>query len=115
MASQDDLATLQKTFDILYTSLKDAYWAASTAEGKDQIQGARELVSEVLDAIDEAQIQSDNAMMGNLTQALKTSIKDLADLQKQLDQIVHNVAIANSAIDAIDKVLKIGATVTTVL
>jgi hypothetical protein len=53
--------------------------------------------------------------MGNLTQALKTSIKDLADLQKQLDQIVHNVAIANSAIDAIDKVLKIGATVTTVL
>lgn len=44
--------------------------------------------------------------MATLTQSLNASIKDLSDLQKDLDAIVHNVAIAGTAMQAIDAALR---------
>ena len=109
MPSQDDLSALQKLFYTLYNSLKDAYWAASTVESKDQIHGAEDLVNQVLDTLDREDLESDNAAMADLTKTLKDSIKDLSDLQNKLDVIVHNVAIANTAIQAINDALTAAA------
>jgi hypothetical protein len=105
MASQDDLAALQKLFYTLYNSLNDAYWAASTGEAKDEIHGAQDVVNQVLDTLDTADLESDNAAMATLTQNLKDSMKDLSDLQNKLNAIVHSVAIANTAIQAITDAL----------
>jgi predicted component of type VI protein secretion system len=109
MPSQDDLAALQKMFYTLYNSLKDAYWAASTVESKDQIHGAEDLVNEILDALDREDLESDNDAMADLTKTLKDSIKDLSDLQNKLAVIVHNVSIANTAIQAINAALTAAA------
>jgi hypothetical protein len=107
MPSQDDLAALQKAFYSLYNSLNEAYYAASTEEAKDQIHGAKDLVNQVLDMIDQADIEADNAAIASLTQALNASIKNLSDLQKDLEAIVHNVGIASTAVQAIDSALTV--------
>lgn len=111
MVSKDDLKALQKAFDKLYTSLNDAYWAASTMEAKDQIHGAKDLVSQVLDQLVHAHLQSNNAAMEGLTESLNSSIKDLKDLQGQVDQIVHSVSVADSALQAIDDALTVAGKV----
>jgi hypothetical protein len=107
MPTHDDIADLQKAFYALYNVLKDAYWAASTVEAKDQIHGAKDLVDQVLDLVDRADLETDNNAMTELTQTLKLSVKDLRDLQKQLDGIVHNVTVATTAISTIDKTLAV--------
>ena len=109
MPSQDDLSDLQKLFYTLYNSLKDAYWAASTVESKDQIHGAEDLVNQILDTLDRKDIESNNDAIADLTKTLKVSIKDLSDLQNKLDAIVHNVSIANTAIQAINDALTAAA------
>jgi hypothetical protein len=45
--------------------------------------------------------------IATLTQSLNASIKDLSDLQKDLEGIVHNVAIASTAIQAIQTALTV--------
>ena len=107
MLDQNQIAELQKVFYALYNRLKDAYWAASTIEAKDQIQGARDLVNAILDTLDRADLLSDNAAMANFTQSLKATVSDLGDLQKQLDHIVHNVTVATQAIDAISEAFSV--------
>lgn len=109
MPSQDDLSALQKTFYTLYNNLKDAYWAASTVESKDEIHGAEDLVNQVLDTLDRSDLESDNEAMAGLTRSLKDSIKDLSDLQNKLNAIVHSVSIANTAIQAINDALTAAA------
>jgi hypothetical protein len=109
MPSQEDLSALQKLFYTLYSSLKDAYWAASTVESKDEIHGAEDLVNQILDTLDSKDIESDNDAMADLTKTLKYSIKDLSDLQNKLAAIVHNVSIANTAIQAITDALTAAA------
>jgi hypothetical protein len=113
LPSQDDLATLKKTFYTLYNKLNDAYWAASTVEAKDQIHGAKDLVDQILDLLDQADLKSDNDAIATMTQTLKSCVKDLNDLQNKLDAIVHNVAVAATAIQAIDKALTIAGKITT--
>ena len=109
MPSHDDLSVLQKQFYRLYNSLKDAYWAASTVESKDEIHGAEDLVNQILDTLDCEDLESDNDALANLTETLKHSIKDLSDLQNKLDAIVHNVSIANTAFHAINDALTAAA------
>jgi hypothetical protein len=109
MPSRDDLSALRKDFYTLYNSLKDAYWAASTMEAKDEIHGAEDLVNGILDILDREDIESDNDAIACLTKGLKDSIKDLSDLQNKLDSIVHNVSIANTAVRVINDALKAAA------
>ena len=83
MPLNDDLQTLLKELTDLDTALYDAYWAASTAEGKDQIRGAEDLVDEVIAILDKADLESDNPEITGLAKALNDVTKDLCDLQKQ--------------------------------
>jgi hypothetical protein len=109
MALNDNLAAVKKEFYTLYNSLNSAYWAASTSEAKDEIHGAEDVVNQILDALDQADIESDNQAMADLTRNLKVAIKDLSALQNKLDTIVHNVAIANTALQAINSALTAAA------
>jgi predicted component of type VI protein secretion system len=47
--------------------------------------------------------------MADLTKTLRDFIKDLSDLQNKLAVIVHNVSIANTAIQAINAALTAAA------
>ena len=115
MISQADIESLQSSFYALYQKLNDAYWAASTIEAKDQIHGAMDAVNEVLDILDRADLESDNAAVQSLTASLETSTNDLEDLQKQLDQIVHKVSLVNDVLGRIDTALKVAGKVASVL
>lgn len=105
MITQETLDSLEREFNVLYDDLKSAYWAASTADGKDQIQGAKDLVDEVLGLIDLEELEADNAAIVAFTAKLKDSMKDLADLRTKLDGIVHNVAVVTQTIQGIDTAL----------
>jgi chromosome segregation ATPase len=105
VATEDELNDLQRAFYSLYNKLTDAYWAASTVEAKDEIQGARDLIDQVLDMLDRADLENDNAAAQQLTVVLQASDKDLRDLQTKLDTIVHNVGVASTAIQAIGTAL----------
>lgn len=111
MARSDDLLQLNTTFGDLYTQLKNAYWAASTIEAKDQISGALDVTRDVIDTLNQLQLDDDNADLTSLKGALGTATKDLADLQRKVDGIVHNVAIATTAIDGITTALTIAGKV----
>ncbi len=111
MPSRDDIEALQKTFGDLYSSLNSAYWAASTIEAKDQIHGAIDVVNEVLDQLDKAGLEADNDAIKQLTDSLGAANNDLADLQDQLDQIVHNVKVASQVVAAISQAISIGGRV----
>jgi chromosome segregation ATPase len=115
MISKADVESLQSAFYALYQKLNDAYWAASTIEAKDQIHGAMDAVNEVLDILDQADLESDNAAVQSLSESLKASTKDLEDLQEQLDQIVHKVSLVSDVLGGIDKALTVAGKVASVL
>ncbi|MBZ5727672.1 MAG: hypothetical protein LAP87_22070 [Acidobacteriia bacterium] len=104
MLSRDDIEALQKTFGDLYSKLNSAYWAAST-EGKDKIQGAIDVVNGILDQLNKAGLESDNDAIQELTNSLQGVNQNLADLRKQLDQIVHDIKVVTDVVGAIDQAL----------
>jgi predicted helicase len=112
MLSPDDIKVLQKTFGDLYSKLKSVFWAAST-EGRVQIQGPIDVVNKVLDQLDKAGLEADNDAIDALTDSLRVATKNLGDLQKQVDQIVHNVHVATEVVGAIDKAVSIAGKVIT--
>ena len=107
--------TLLKELTDLDTALYDAYWVSSTAEGKDQIRGAEDLVDEVIAILDKADLESDNPEITGLAKALNDVTKDLCDLQKQIDKIVHNVQAVTKVVDGITLALKVAGKITSVL
>jgi hypothetical protein len=114
MLSHDDIGSLQKTLDDLYSKLNAAYWAASTVEGKDEIHGAIDVVNGVLDQLDKAGLQSDNDAIKVLTDSLQVVNKDIGDLQSQLSAIVHNVTVASEVVGAIDAAITIVGKITAI-
>jgi DNA-binding ferritin-like protein (Dps family) len=106
MLGQNDINELQKAFYTLYQSLKKEYWA-SAPEAKGQIREAMDGVNNILDILDRADLIADNDSIADLTQGLKSSVSDLEDLQKQLDQIIHKVAVVTETIDAINEALTV--------
>jgi hypothetical protein len=111
MARTDQLRELSTTFGDLYDQLKDAYWAASTVEAKDEISGALDVTRDVIDALNQIGLDDDNADLNSLKGTLGTATKDLADLQGKVDRIVHNVAIATTTIDGLNRALTIAGKV----
>jgi chaperonin cofactor prefoldin len=111
MISPSDVDTLQSTFHELRDKLNDAFFAATTTEAKDAIEGPLDTIDDVLDNLDKADLESDNAAIQSLSKALSDSTKQLQDLQKQLDKIVHSEAIVADVIGGIDKALSVAKVV----
>ena len=93
----------------LYKYLDDAYWAASTIEGKDFIRGAADAVSDCVTALDVEDIKSRTADFKRLSEQVQMTQTKLNKLKEQIDDIIHKVDVAKSVTDAIGKAVSLAA------
>ena len=104
--SQQDV---QKAFELLYEELNKAYWAASTIEDKDYLHGIIEIVSDILDQLDIADIKSRTQDFNALSQKVKDLNSRLDKLQQDIDTIIHAVNVATSVTNAIAQAIAVAA------
>jgi len=94
-------------YQALYDSLGRAYWDASDINSKDLIQGAREVIYDIITELDEAQFDANTAAL----LALKPKIKDtnavLEKIQTDINGITKNINTASRVVSAINNVLAI--------
>jgi hypothetical protein len=89
-------------FDDLNQALNNAAMAASGAD-QDELRQAADDVFDIVTALNQADIQSRTQDFIALKQQVNTVTKQLTELQKQIDSIIHDVEIATSVVDAIGK------------
>ena len=106
--SADPKAYYQQLFD----SLGDAYWAASDLAAKDQIQGAREAVHQILTAITQAQLDKDTAELVKLGPTVDKTNVALKKLKEDINTIVKKIQVAADIENAIAKVLSLAGKLT---
>jgi hypothetical protein len=104
----DPKADYQKLFD----TLGDAYWAASDLTAKDQIQGARDAVHQILTAITQAQIDKDTAELVKLGPTVDKTNVALKKLKEDINNIVKKIQVAAEIENAIAKVLSLAGKLT---
>jgi hypothetical protein len=107
-AGQDpaSLEAAKTAYQALFDALGEAYWAASTVQGKDQIQGVRDAVHDVLTGIIQAQLEEDTKQLDSLTSLVSTTNDALDKLQASIDGIVQKITVVTQVEDAIANVLQ---------
>lgn len=103
-ASQQDL---HDALGGLAQELDDAYWAASTIEGKDMIRGAASAVSDCLVQLDVDDIKTRTAEYLKLKEDLNSATEKLGQIKDAIDGIVHKVDTAKSVVNGIGKAVEI--------
>ncbi len=106
MDTQQDV---QDAYSDLYDALNDAYWAASTIEGKDLLHGLAEAVYDIDSQLNVADVKSRDDEFKQLTTSVGIVNAKLQTLQTEIDGIVHNISVATSVVNATVKVLSAAA------
>jgi Xaa-Pro aminopeptidase len=96
----------------LFDALGEAYWAASDLDAKDQIQGARDAVHEILTAITQAQLDKDTTELVKLGPAVDKTNVALKKLKDDINNIVKKIQVAAAIENAIAKVLSLAGKLT---
>jgi chromosome segregation ATPase len=109
-----DTTVLQKpetvdAYQALYDTLGRAYWDASTIDAKDQIQGARESIYDIITQLDEAQLDANTAALLALKPKIDDTNTALEKIKDEIKQITRNLNTAATVISAISDVLAITA------
>lgn len=94
-------------FDECYNALSQSYWEASTIEGKDQIIGCLEFVSDLIDILLIRDLTSRTEQYEEAAPAIAQGKKKLDELKAEIDRLVHRVATVTRVIGAIERALKI--------
>lgn len=95
-------------YEELYTCLTNAFWVASTITDKDRLRGAADAVLDIVTALNQADIKSRTQQYKDLKGKVDGVNKKLTALQKEIDSIIHNMAVAASVVGAIGKALDSG-------
>ena len=106
-ADNAGLDTTKAAYQALFDALGEAYWAASTVQAKDQIQGVRDAVHQVLTAIIQAQLEEDTTQLESLTGLITATDDALEKLQADIDGIVHKITVVTQVEAAITGVLQL--------
>ncbi len=108
-AAQPSAQDLNKAYSDLYDDLNEAFWAAGTLEAKDQIKGFMDEVSEVITALDSADLATRDATFDQLNAQVSTVNKQLQTLQQQINGIISRISTATAIISGITKVVSLAA------
>jgi hypothetical protein len=98
--SQDDVSL---AFDELYTILRQAYWVAGSIEGKDRLTGLAQAVYEIRMALDAQELKARTEEFISLTATVCSVNKRLEKLQADLDDLIHNLEVADHLVAGITK------------
>lgn len=93
----------------LHSGLLDAYWSASTIEGKDTIIGIASVVYDELTSLNSKVLQDRTAEYRTASASIKKGLDRLESLKKEIDNVVKNIQLASKLIAKIDEVAKIVA------
>jgi hypothetical protein len=96
----------------LFEALGDAYWAASDLNAKDQIQGARDAVHQILTGITQAQLDQDTSELIKLGPTVEKTNIALEKLRDDINTIVKKIQVAAEIENAIAKVLSLAGKLT---
>jgi hypothetical protein len=94
-------------YETLFNALGDAYWAASDLTAKDQIQGARDAVHQILTEINKAELEENTTQLINLSPYVKRTNVALKQLQSDVSSIVRRIEIVSEVEGAIANVLSL--------
>ncbi len=101
---------LQDAYQKLYGLLSyEAYWAASTVEGKDRIHGLAEAVFDILTQLNKAEIMDRAREFQALSEQGRVVNLKLEATKAQIQEIVHKIGLAAEIAAAADTVIKLGA------
>ena len=89
----------------LSDALYDAYWAATTVEGKDIIRNAEKEVDNAIVVADAKAIEDRTAAFEQLAKDIPHLNEVLSNLQKEIKSIVKNTQTAATVLGTIAKVL----------
>jgi chromosome segregation ATPase len=95
-------------FGELHAQLKNAYFAANP-ESKDRIRGLEDIVFDIETALDQSDIKSRTNEFAALTVKVKTGTEQLENLKEEIDQVIHDIAVATQVVSAIDKAVSAAA------
>ena len=96
---------IQNDLNVLSDALYEAYWAATTAEGKDIIRNAEKQVDNAIVAADVKAIEDRTAAFEQLAKDIPQLNETLSNLQKEIKTIVKNTQTVATVLGAIAKVL----------
>ncbi|SRR6266851_3691651 len=96
-------------FEELHTALTNAFFAASPGTEKDRLRHAADAVSEIVTSLNREDLKSRSADFASLKNDVVLVTKELTDLQASINGIVHDIEIATSVVQAIDKGLELGS------
>jgi hypothetical protein len=94
-------------YQAVYDALGKAYWESSDLNMKDQIQGARDAVYNIITQIDEAELEANTNNFIGIMPEIKAANLALKAIQSEIGQITRNIQTAGTVIAVISKVLSL--------
>jgi hypothetical protein len=101
--------TTVDAYQALYDILGRAYWDASTIDTKDLIQGAREIVYNIITELAEAQLDANTTALLAIKPKIEDTNAALHKIKAAINEITKNINTASSVVSAIANVLAITA------
>lgn len=98
---------LEDALQELYDLLNDAYWEASTIEGKDLISGCAQGVFDVLTQLHRQDFSARTQEFNQLAEQVKQVNKKLTQLKQEIDTIIQRIATATQVVGSINKVINL--------
>ena len=102
---------LNDAYSDLLDDLNEAYWAAGSLNTKDQIKGFIDAVTDVVTALDAADLSSRDAAYNELNTQVKGINNQLQTLQKQINGIISRINTAASIVSNISTVVSVAGRV----
>jgi hypothetical protein len=112
---QPSAQDLNNAYSDLLDDLNEAYWAAGTLEVKDQLYGAIEAVSDVISALDAADLQTRDARYASLVANVTNVNKQLGKLQQDINMMISRINTAAAIVSDVAKVVSVAAKVIPIL
>ena len=111
---QPSAQELNNAYSDLLDDLNEAYWAAGTLEVKDQLYGMIEAVTDVISALDSADLQSRDVSYASLVAKVSNVNKQLNVLQQNINTMISRINTAAAIVSDVAKVLSVAAKVISV-
>ena len=92
-------------YQAVYDALGKAYWESSDLTMKDQVQGARDAVYDIITQIDEAELEANTANFVAIMPEINAANAALKCIQVDIAKITKNIQTAGTVVAVISKVL----------
>lgn len=94
-------------YQAVYDALGKAYWESSDLNTKDQVQGARDAVYNIITQIDETELETNTNKFIAIMPEINAANAALKEIQVNIAKITKNIQTAGTVVAVISKVLSL--------